>query len=110
MLFNFKSDIERIEDDFVELFWKAAVLYVLSGNDERYTFRDGLIYYVAPDGKLYPILEKNQLREYVKEFFDTIFEAQAETGMFFDGVIETVKSFLEGETRKLKKYAKLGLL
>ena len=108
--FDFKSDFERIEDDLTELFWKATVLYVLSGEDERYSFREGVIYYVAPDGKPFPIFEKDMLREYVREFFDTMFEVQTETGMVFDGIVEVVKSFLEGETKKLKEYAKLGLL
>jgi len=29
MLFNFKSDFEKIDDNLTELFWKVAVLYVL---------------------------------------------------------------------------------
>ncbi len=111
MLFDFKSDFERIEGDLTELFWKAAVLYVLKGDDERYSFKDGIIYFVAPDdGKLYPILDRERVRENVREFFDTIFKVQAESGMVFDGVVEVAKSFLEEETSKLEKYEKAGLL
>jgi len=62
MLFNFKSDFERIEDDLTELFWKSAVLHVLSEEDERYSFKDDVIYFVAPDyGKLHPILDREQV-------------------------------------------------
>jgi len=49
MLFDFKSDFEKIEDDFTELFWKVAVLYVLSGEDKSYSFKDGVIYFVAQE-------------------------------------------------------------
>ncbi len=111
MLFDFKSDFERIEDDFTELFWKAVVLHVLSGKDERYSFKDGVIYFVVPnDGKIYPILDREQVREKVREFLDTMFRVQAESGMVFDGVVEVVKSFLEEETNKLDGYIKINIL
>ncbi len=110
MLFNFKSDFEKIEDDLMALFWKAAVLYVLSLENKKYSFKDGVIYYVAPDGKLYPILDKDAVRENVREFFNTMFEVQTESGMVFDGIIEIAKSFLEEETSKLENYEKAGLL
>ncbi len=66
---------------------------------------------VAPDDeKLYLILDMELVLENVREFFDTIFKVQAESGMVFDGVVEVAKSFLEEETSKLEKYGKAGLL
>ncbi len=50
------------------------------------------------------------MRENVKEFFDTIFKVQAESGMVLDGIVEVAKSFLEDETNKLKQYNEMGLL
>ncbi len=39
-----------------------------------------------------------------------MFEVQADSVMVFDGTVEVAKSFLEEETNKLEKYAKVGLL
>ncbi len=111
MLFDFKSNFERLEGDLTELFWKAVALYILSGEDDRYSLKDGVIYFVSQkDGRMYPVLDKDQVREKVREFFDTMFKVQTESGMVFDGIIEVAKSFLDEETMKLDSYIKDDIL